>query len=269
MPAVEGVVFDWAGTTVDFGSFAPTTIFVEAFKAAFDFELSLEEARGPMGLGKWDHIRTLGNDSTINGRWQAQFGRAMSDADVDAIYDTFMPLQIKKVVDHAELIPGTADTIAFLRDSQIKIGSCSGYPRPVMEVLCAKAAENGYSPDCVVASDDLSAGARPGPWMALQNVIELGIKNVAHCIKVDDSAPGIEEGRNAGMWTVALTLSGNESGLTLEQFLVASESEKRIARERALSRLEGAKPHYVIDTIADFPGVVDDINRRLNAGERP
>ncbi|MCG6438220.1 phosphonoacetaldehyde hydrolase, partial [Vibrio parahaemolyticus] len=27
---IQAVIFDWAGTIVDFGSFAPTTIFVEA-----------------------------------------------------------------------------------------------------------------------------------------------------------------------------------------------------------------------------------------------
>lgn len=269
MSAVEAVIFDWAGTTVDFGSFAPTTIFVEAFRFAFDFDISLEEARGPMGLGKWDHIRALGDDPEIGNRWQAQFGRVMSDEDVDAIYKAFMPLQIRKVVDHADLIPGTEKTLAYLRASDIKIGSCSGYPRAVMEVLCEKAAENGYSPDCVVASDDLAAGARPGPWMALQNVIELAIKDVGQCVKVDDSAPGIFEGHRAGMWTVGLSLSGNESGLTLEQFLSAGDQEKKVARDKAMVRLNSANPHYVIDTIADFPKVVEDINRRLSNGERP
>ena len=55
---LQAAIFDWAGTVVDFGSFAPTQIFVEAF-GEFDVHVSIEEARGPMGMGKWDHIRTL------------------------------------------------------------------------------------------------------------------------------------------------------------------------------------------------------------------
>lgn len=271
MKTVEAVIFDWAGTTVDFGSFAPTTIFVEAFKEAFNFEITLGEARGPMGMGKWDHIRTLGNDEAISARWIKRFGAPMTDEQVTAIYNAFMPLQIKKVQqpEHSSLIPGATETLAFLAQHNIKVGSCSGYPRPVMEALIPAAAANGYSPDCVVASDDLRAGSRPGPWMALQNVIELGVNSVARCIKVDDSVPGIDEGLNAGMWTVGLSLSGNEAGFTLNEFLDATDEQKANARELASKKMRDANAHYVIDTIADLPAVITDINRRIAAGERP
>ncbi|VEB62545.1 phosphonoacetaldehyde hydrolase [Salmonella enterica subsp. enterica] len=98
MNRIHAVILDWAGTTVDFGSFAPTQIFVEAFRQAFDVEITLAEARVPMGLGKWQHIEALGKLPTVDARWQAKFGRAMSAADIDAIYAAFMPLQIAKVV---------------------------------------------------------------------------------------------------------------------------------------------------------------------------
>lgn len=61
MNRIHAVILDWAGTTVDFGSFAPTQIFVEAFRQAFDVEITLAEARVPMGLGKWQHIEALEN----------------------------------------------------------------------------------------------------------------------------------------------------------------------------------------------------------------
>ncbi len=269
MKQLEAVIFDWAGTMVDFGSLAPTTIFVEAFRQAFSFEISLEEARGPMGLGKWDHIRVLGDTPAIAERWQAQFGQPMSDADVTSIYNTFMPLQIAKVRDHADLIPGALDTLAFLATHNIKVGSCSGYPRPVMDALIPAAAQQGYTPACVVASDDLDAGSRPGPWMALQNVIEMAVSNVAHCVKVDDSVPGIDEGHNAGMWTVGLTQSGNEAGFTLAEYRVATDAAKSAARKRATAKMRAANAHYVLDTVADLPDVILDINRRLAAGEKP
>ncbi len=76
----------------------------------------------------------------------------------------------------------------------------------------------GLRPDHWVATDDLAAGGRPGPWMALQNVITLGIDDVAHCVKVDDAAPGISEGLHAGMWSVGLAVSGNEFGATWEEY---------------------------------------------------
>lgn len=147
---LEAAVLDWAGTVVDFGSFAPTQIFVEAF-AEFNVAITLDEARGPMGVGKWDHIRTLCNDGAIAARFSLAHGRMPTDDDVTAIYNCFMPLQIEKVGAHSALIPGALETIAALREAGLKIGTCSGYPRVVMDRVVALAAEAGYRPDCVIA----------------------------------------------------------------------------------------------------------------------
>ncbi|ATI65539.1 phosphonoacetaldehyde hydrolase [Edwardsiella tarda] len=269
MQRIQAVILDWAGTTVDFGSFAPTQIFVEAFRQAFDIELTLAEARVPMGLGKWQHIEALGRLPSVDARWQAKFGRAMRADDIDAIYNAFMPLQIAKVVDFATPISGVVETIATLRANGIKIGSCSGYPRAVMERLVVTAAHQGYAPDSWVATDDLAAGGRPGPWMALQNVITLGIDAVAHCVKVDDAVPGILEGLNAGMWSVGLAISGNEFGATWEAYHAMADDEKARRRTLAAEKLYAAGAHYVVDTLADLPAVIAQIDRRLARGERP
>ena len=267
--ALEAVIFDWAGTIVDFGSFAPTQIFVDAFAAAFDFKLTLEEARGPMGLGKWQHIEALGNDPMIGARWQAQFGKPMGHDDIDHIYRTFLPLQVERVGAHSDLIPGAQNTVATLRQQGLKIGSTTGYPRQVMERLMLEAAAKGYRPDCTVCADDLVAGARPGPWMALQCVLELKVSDVAHCVKVDDTLPGISEGVSAGMWTVGLALSGSPAGLTLAQYQSATAEQLTAIRRQVTPAFEAAGSHYVIDSVADLGPVLKDIERRLTAGERP
>ncbi|MGK2696757.1 phosphonoacetaldehyde hydrolase [Serratia surfactantfaciens] len=269
MKQINAVILDWAGTTVDFGSFAPTQIFVEAFKQTFDIDISLAEARIPMGLGKWQHIEALGKLPAVDARWRQRLGRSMGHQDIDELYQAFMPLQIAKVIDFADPIEGVPQVIAALREQGIKIGSCSGYPRAVMEVLVPAAAERGYAPDYWVATDDLAAGGRPGPWMALQNAIALGIDAVAHCVKVDDAVPGIAEGLNAGMWSVGLALSGNEFGATWPEYrqMAADEIERR--RAAAADKLYAAGAHYVIDTLAQLPAAIADINRRLAKGERP
>ncbi|MDP5252913.1 MULTISPECIES: phosphonoacetaldehyde hydrolase [unclassified Vibrio] len=266
---IQAVIFDWAGTIVDFGSFAPTSIFVEAFKQGFDFDINLAEAREPMGLGKWDHIQAVGRLPSVEKRWKAQFGRAMTHQDIDAIYSAFMPLQKAKVADHAAPILNAIDVVNGLKDQGIKIGSCSGYPREVMDILIDAASHHGYHPDCVVATDDLPQGGRPAPFMALKNVIELAVTDVKACVKVDDSAPGIDEGHNAGMWTVGLLLSGNEAGLTFEQYQTADQETLNAARDQARQKLLKSAPHYLIDTIADLPQVISDIETKLKAGERP
>ncbi|KIQ06493.1 MULTISPECIES: phosphonoacetaldehyde hydrolase [Pseudomonas] len=264
---LQAVILDWAGTVVDFGSFAPTRIFVEAF-AEFDVQISLAEARGPMGMGKWDHIRTLCDQPAVAERFQTRFGRLPSDADVTAIYERFMPLQIAKVGEHSAPIPGALDAVATLRGRGLKIGSCSGYPKVVMQQVVELAAASGYCPDHVVATDEVPKG-RPSPAQALANVIALGLDDVAACVKVDDTEPGIIEGRGAGMWTVALRFSGNFLGLTWEQYQALPGERLETERQRIDALFAASQPHYLIDTLADLPPVIDAINARLARGESP
>lgn len=44
---IQAVIFDWAGTTVDYGCFAPVQAFQEAF-AHHGVPVTLEETRKPM-----------------------------------------------------------------------------------------------------------------------------------------------------------------------------------------------------------------------------
>ena len=262
---LQAVIFDWAGTLVDFGSLAPTQIFVEAF-ATFGIRITLEQARGPMGLSKWDHIHQLLQDESIRAQWQAAFRREPASGDVDAIYARFMPLQIAKVGEFSAPIEGAVQTLQWLRGCGLKIGSCSGYPREVLSQLLPRAEAAGIKPDHVVAGDELPAGGRPGPFMALANVLALGIGDVRACVKVDDTVPGIAEGLNAGMWTVGLSLSGNEVGYSRQEFARASpgEVEARVAAAEAKLRRAGA--HYVVRSVAELPEVLTQIAARMRAG---
>jgi len=264
---LEAAIFDWAGTLVDFGSFAPTQIFVEAF-AELDVTISLEEARGPMGMGKWDHIRTLCNEPAIAGRFAEIVGHAPSDDDVTALYERFMPLQIEKIAEHSAPIPGAPEVLEKLRSQGMQLGSCSGYPGVVLEKVVALARQRGIQMDHVVATDDVPNG-RPHPAQSLANVIALGIRDVCACVKVDDTAPGIVEGRSAGMWTVALTCSGNALGVDHDTYQTMPEEERRSAHQRIAEQFAPSQPHFCIPTINQLPGVIDEINRRMVNGERP
>ena len=95
--------------------------------------------------------------------------------------------------------------------------------------------------------------------MSLKNVIELGVEAVQSCVQVDDTVPGIEEGLNAGMWTVGIAISGNEIGLTLADWRALPQRAGSASHPQARQRLLGGGAHYVIDTIADLPSCLDII----------
>ena len=254
MSKFKAVVFDWAGTTIDFGSFAPMGVFVEAFKS-FGIETSVAQARAPMGKPKWDHIRAMMDDADIAAQWQARYGHAPGNADVDAVYKVFVPMNEEVVARYATLVPGAKDAIDTLRAQGMKIGSTTGYVRSIMERVLPVAAAQGYVPDNLVCADDLPEG-RPGPLGMYKCFIDLRVYPPQTVIKVDDTEPGIAEGVAAGCVTVGVALSGNFVGLTPEELAACPADEVARLRAMATERLRAAGADHVIDTIADLPALI-------------
>lgn len=264
---IEAVLLDWAGTTMDFGCMAPAVVFVEVFKRK-QVPITIEEARAPMGAHKRVHIQKITELEAVRRRWQETHGRLPNDDDVEAMFTDFVPLQLDCLSNYSALIPGTLEIIAELRSRGIKIGSTTGYLPDMMEINRRDAEKQGYVPDSTVCAGDVPAG-RPYPYMCLQNVINLQITTVHACVKIDDTTPGVEEGLNAGMWTIGLAVSGNEVGLTLDEWNALSEEEQNTRRERACTRMRQCGSHYVVDTISDVMPCIDDIQARIARGEKP
>jgi phosphonoacetaldehyde hydrolase len=89
------------------------------------------------------------------------------------------------------------------------------------------------------------------------------------CVKIGDTVPDIEEGLNAGMWTIGVVKCGNEIGLSESEIaqLPAAELDARLKAGHKHLRYAGA--HYTVDSLAEVPALIDAINERLSHGERP
>lgn len=264
---LQAVIFDWAGTIVDYGSRAPAMVFVETFQQ-FDVDISLAEARAPMGMAKKDHIRAITRLPGVAGRWQDAHGRPPTEDDITAMYNTFIPLQLEALVDYAELIPGTLETVGTLREMGLKIGTNTGYNRDMVDILLAEAREQGFEPDSTVCTSEVPAG-RPEPWMSLLNAQQMRVFPMAAVVKIDDTLPGIEEGLNVGMWTIGVTKTGNELGLSEAETDALPPDELQTKLASARWRMHQAGAHYVIEGVWDVPKILDKINRRLGNGETP
>ena len=253
----KAVVFDWAGTMIDFGSFAPMGAFVEAF-AAFQIKVTIDEARAPMGMTKRDHIKAMLDNPRIAGEWEKMRGDKPAAYDVDEVYKIFVPLNEQVAARYATLIPGALETIAYLRSKKMKIGSTTGYTRSIMARILPVAAANGYVPDNLVCSDDLKQG-RPGPLGMYQCCVDLCVYPLSAMVKVDDTEPGISEGVSAGCVTVGVALSGNYIGKTPEELARMEIADVNSLRDAATARLKAAGANYVIDTVADLPALLEEI----------
>lgn len=264
---IEAVICDLAGTLMDFGSCAPAGVFVEVF-AAEGVAISLAEARGPMGAEKRQHVRELLTAPAIAARFEARHGRAPTEADVDRLYAAFVPAQLACLARYAELVPGALEAAAALRAEGKRLAANTGYSRDMLELCLAEARRQGLELDDAVAASDVPR-ARPRPAMCLVNAARLAVSDVAACLKVDDTVPGIEEGLAAGMWTVAVAVSGNEVGLPLAEWRALPAAEQARLRARAVERLARAGAHLVVDSVAELPAAVAAIEARLERGERP
>ncbi len=267
MKHLKAAIFDWAGTVVDYGSLAPMGAFVETF-AEFGVEISIDEARGPMGMAKRPHIAALTALPRVAEAWKRKHGRAPTDKDVDAIYDVFVPKNVSTAADYADVIPGVREVVQALRAAGVRIGSSTGYTREIMARITPRAAEQGFAPDSLVCTGDTVEG-RPSPLMFYKGLLDLGVWPAWNAIKIDDTTVGVAEGVNAGAWTVGVAVSGNSFGLSLADTKALAREDYARRRAQAQDALYGAGAHYVIDSVADLMPVVALIEGRLARGERP
>ncbi|MBX9602156.1 MAG: phosphonoacetaldehyde hydrolase [Bryobacteraceae bacterium] len=251
---LEVVVLDWAGTTVDYGCQAPIAALRETF-ARHGIDITPAEARRAMGLPKKEHLREIAA------------ARGM-DLDVDALNAEFEPIQLSILESHSDVIPGAPEAAERFRARGLKIGSTTGYTRAMLRVVMRMAEARNFRPDFTVTPEE-AGGGRPFPWMAWRNLLELRAGSARQCVKIGDTISDIEEGRNAGMWTIAVARTGNETGLSEIELTAMEGGDREAAITAAKNRLLAAGAHYAVNSVAECDAVLEEIEERLSRGERP
>ncbi|CAN5889076.1 phosphonoacetaldehyde hydrolase [soil metagenome] len=257
---IQALIFDWAGTTIDHGSRAPVEVFVEVFRRQ-GIDLTTAEARGPMGMSKREHIAALLNLPRVVEAWRTSKGKDPAEADINRLYDDFLPLQRETIARHSQVIAGVPEVIAECRRRGLKIGSTTGYTHSLMEVAAPIAREQGFNPDVIVCSDDVPKG-RPAPWMIFRAAEQLGVYPMSTVVVVDDTLVGIEAGWNAGAWTVGVTRTGNALGLSEADLAQLDEADRQTRLAAATAHFREAGAHQVIESVADLLPVLDTLANR-------
>ena len=264
---IQAIVFDWAGTMIDFGCRAPVLALREVFAEA-GVEITEAEARTDMGRAKRDHVRALLAMPRVAAAWRTRYGQDGAEADVDRLHDAVEPKMRAAARNCSALIPGAAALAADLRSRGVKIGSTTGYTRPMMSDILPLAAEQGYAPEVVICAGETAEG-RPSPLMMWKALVALGAWPARACVKVDDAVVGITEGLEAGAWTIGVSASGNGVGLG-QDALADLPADQRAARVAASANaLRDAGAHYVVETIAELGPAMAEIEARIARGERP
>lgn len=262
---IKLAVFDWAGTTVDYGCMAPYIVFDEIFKAK-GIELTKDEILKPMGMEKKDHIRALLKTDKASKQWQNNYGREWNDSDINEMYENFEERLAQIVADFSEPIDGVVDTINALKEKDILIGSTTGYTGEMMKNVIPKAKDMGYDPQCVVTPEIVGCG-RPAPFMIYENMRKFNVYPPKCVVKVGDTVMDILEGKNAGVWSVGVLDGSSEVGLSKEEMTSPDIDKINKCRETAKQKYEEAGADFIIDSIADLPDLIEKINKMLQEGK--
>lgn len=258
---IKMVVFDWAGTTVDYGSSAP----MDVFKMVFDemgIELSRDEINGPMGMEKKAHIKALLSLDNAAVQWKEHYGRMWTEADVEEIYEKFEDKLFDVVADYSKPIDGVVETVNELKKNGIKIGSTTGYNKRMMTKVIPAAKENGYEPDCIVTPDITGLG-RPTPFMLNECMRVLNVYPPKAVVKVGDTITDIHEGKNAGAWSIGLLVGSNLLGVSKDEYEKMSEEELAKLKEVTTKKYMDAGADMVIDNITELPQAIEKINEMM------
>lgn len=267
LKSIAAIIFDWAGTTVDHGSLAPVRTLQQVF-AKRGIVLADEVARRDMGLAKRDHIRRLLQEPEVATRWQEIYQRSGTESDIDELYQDFIPLQIACLLDHAKVIDGVVSVVERLRSNGIRIGGTTGYTRAMLEEVECAARAQGFAPDQSLCPEDVGAG-RPHPFMCYQLAVNLKVTPLSACVKVGDTFSDIEEGRNAGMWTIGILRTGNLIGLSEQDWLALPDQEKAMALRDAEKAMREHGAHFVAESVDDILPALEEIANRIAQGACP
>lgn len=255
---IEGVIFDWAGTTVDYGCFAPVRAFMEVFRE-YGIPVTVEETRKPMGMLKWDHIKTMLLMPRIRGEWERVHGVSWTDKDVDAMHDQFSGKLMGILHEYAEVKPYVLETVAQLRRRGIKVGSTTGYTDAMMHIVAPKAKENGYEPDFWITPNSVGNMGRPYPYMIFENMKALRLPDVRGIIKVGDTISDVKEGVHAGVIPVGILEGSSEMGLTEAEYEALPQSRRQALLDKLTKDYKAAGAAYVIKNMSELCPLIDRI----------
>jgi len=264
---IQAVVFDWAGTTIDYGCRAPLAVFLELFKNK-GIPITVEEASKPMGKLKIEHIRELLSFDRIKNEYLRIYNRSPSEETITEFNCEFEKALFSILPNFTDPLPHVLETIKRLRFLGLKIGSTTGYTKEMMDIIVPIVERKGYKPDYIVTSNEVKQG-RPYPWMLYKNAIKLEIGKMDRIVKVGDTIADIQEGRNADCWSVGVIEGSSLMGLTQEEYEKADKEFINLKKSEVRRKYLHNGADFVINSLTDLPELIEKINYQLNSNILP
>jgi len=267
---VKGVIFDLSGTIIDHGCFGHINPFIETFKSRHII-ITENDIRKDTGLSLTHHITALCKTKKVKKPWLEKYGKQITIDDINEIKSEIEEKMIANIDQHHNVINKVVKTLKVIRDLGIKVVLTTEYNLNIADLLFYKIKKAGGKADAFISLSDIPNidEARPYPWMCYRALLELKEYPLCSFVKVGDTFYDIQEGINAGMWTVGVAKTGNLLGMTEKTLKEKGQKkiEKRVNKIYHIMKTAGA--NYVVDSVHDIVWVIDEINNYLKKGSSP
>jgi len=245
-----------------------------------------------IGMNRQEHILNILNDKTISKQWLERYNDYPDEYDVKVLFNACCAHEIQ--YEHSEkmidILPETRECIDYLGFNYIKTGCTTDFSKENMKVIQNKLELNDIYLDSYVSSECLNKPiqtttpvtwpynsatlttetwkrqnrpSRPHPFMIQENMNLLGISNPKEVMKIDDTAIGIDEGKNAGCitvgvarWSIHMNIMNISDAYEFDE--TYPDIQDKLKHSRNVLREAGAD--YVIDTLDELPRVIESIN---------
>ena len=142
------------------------------------------------------------------------------------------------------------------------------------ELLLSEAKKQGYYPDVHSSSSQVKRG-RPYWYMVQENMKLAEVLDPEEVLKVGDTCADMLEGKamrkvtSSGTWTLGISATGNYVGKKWQELTDTSGDVLQKEMRDAEKKLYKAGADYVAPNLNSLPDIIEIINIRLAAGDRP
>jgi phosphonoacetaldehyde hydrolase len=266
--SLNSVILGLSGTIADPYSLAPTKALRHTF-AVDDVPITWEEARIPDVRYHSENIKEVLYQSQVYRRWCDIKLSPPDQSTCIRLFDRYMKILPQYLQEYNQIIPGSQHTIQLLQNSyQMRVGIVSDLDSKYMDTMNDEIQKQGICADAYAGNQDDTPISTPFKLYKL--LTQLDVCPIQSVVKVSSTVSGIQEGLQAGCWTVAVTRYCNYLGInTYNANDSLTDPDIQQKNTKAINKFVDIGAHYVIDTINDLPSVIDDINERLQDGDTP
>ena len=201
---IQFAMFDMAGTTVNDNVDGHPLMVISMIRAfaKHGIELAPDIINKHRGKQKSEAIQTLLREV-------AELPPADAERVGDSVYYDFLH-ELESNLSSISEIDGATELFRHLKFKDIYVGVGSGFPMQVVQAIISRLGwmDEGLL-DYVESAEQIGVG-RPNPKMILDAMKRLGITDGLAVVKIGDTVVDVQEGKNAGVWTVAV-LTGSQT----------------------------------------------------------